>query len=122
MSPFHFQSPRARVVAWIVFTTCCAALVLSFVGLIAAIRQTQLENTPTGDKLLAASDRIIDCTEPTGDCYKDGQRRTAQAVGNINRVIVLAAACSVGLDPALDVAERQTEIQSCVIERLSAKP
>jgi hypothetical protein len=107
---------------WVVIYMCVAALVLCVVGMLAAVRNTQLEGTPTGQKLLAASDRILDCTEPDGQCFKDSQRRTAKAVGDINRVVVLAAACSVGLSPRLEVDERQAAIQQCVIQRLSVKP
>lgn len=41
--------------------------------------------------------RLIDCTEPGGECYRQGQSRTAKAVVGINegtlRVIVAALAC-----------------------------
>lgn len=107
---------------WVVIYVCVASLVLALIGLLAAVRNTQLEGTPTGQKILAASDRILDCTEPDGQCYQDAQERTAKAVGDINRVIVLAAACSVGLPEKFTVAERQDAIQSCVIDRLAAKP
>lgn len=107
---------------WIVIYVCAAALLLSVIGMLAAVRNTQLEGTPTGQKLLKASDRILDCTEPEGTCYQDAQERTAKAVGDINRVIVLAAACSVGVPRDMTVAERQAEISSCVIDRLAAKP
>lgn len=89
------------------------------------VRATQLEGTPTGQRLLTSADRILDCTNPEGQCYKDSQKRTAQAVGDINRVIVLAAACSVGLDREMSVERRQIVIQECVINRLAqqaAKP
>jgi hypothetical protein len=92
------------------------------IGGVAAIRQTQIEGTPTGQRLLKASDRILDCTDPKGKCFQESQKRTANAVGDINRVVVLAAACSVGLNRHLPVAERQSRIQSCVIDRLAAKP
>lgn len=107
---------------WVVIYVCAAALLLSVIGTLAAVRNTQLEGTPTGQKILAASDRILDCTDPDGQCYKDSQARTAKAVGDINRVIVLAAACSVGVPRDMTVAERQAEISSCVINRLAAKP
>lgn len=107
---------------WVVIYVCVAVLVLSVVGMLAAVRNTQLEGTPVGQKLLEASDRILDCTDPQGECYQNSQERTAKAVGDINKVVVLAAACSVGLPDGLTVAERQDAIQSCVIDRLAAKP
>lgn len=121
-----FSTPRRRHIGWALLFTVSAAVILGVVTLVVvgvqtlvAVRQTQLEGTPLGQQLKQSSNRILDCTEPEGDCYKDGQRRTAKAVGDINRVIVLAAACSVGLDQNLTVDERQTEIQSCVIDRLA---
>jgi hypothetical protein len=62
---------------------------------------------------------VQDCTQPGGDCFQRGQKQTAAAVGDINRVVILAAACSVGLDPEMPVADRQAEIQTCVIDRLA---
>lgn len=95
------------------------------VWLAVEIRATQLEGTPIGKKLLASSERVLDCTEPKGQCFQDGQARTADAVANINQVIILASACAVGLDSDLSVEDRQGEIQACVIDRLAkraAKP
>lgn len=122
---------RVRL-AWAIASASSALVVIAVIVAVlmsalnsADIKQTQLEGTPTGKKLLEASERILDCTDPEGVCYKDSQARTAQAVGDINRVIVLAAACSVGLDRSKSVDERQIAIQECVIERLAvekAKP
>lgn len=63
---------------------------------------------------------IQSCTQPSGECYQRGRRSTAQAVSNINRVVILAAACASGLPSGLSVDVRQTRIQSCVISRLAA--
>jgi hypothetical protein len=119
-------SPLARVVGWTVVYLCGALLLSLLIGLLvslqaltAEVRETQIEGTPTGKKLLAGSERILDCTDPDGACFKESQARTADAVGDINRVIVLAAACSVGLEKGLTVDQRQTEIQTCVIDRLA---
>jgi hypothetical protein len=118
-----------RNFAWAVASVTAAVLVIVVVTAVlvsaaksSAIRDTQVTNTQTLDNTDQTLKLIQSCTTPGEECYEDGQRRTAQAVGDINRVIVLAAACSVGLDPQLPVAERQTQISSCVIQRLSAKP
>ena len=63
---------------------------------------------------------IKSCTQPSGSCYQDGQRRTAGAVSSINQVIVLAAACSVGLPSGLTVTTREAAIERCVHHRLVA--
>lgn len=116
---------RTRV-AWAIASVGSVLVIVAVVAAIlvsatntADIKTTQLEGTPTGKKLLEASERILDCTDPEGQCYRDSQERTASAVGDINRVIVLAAACAVGLDPESPVAKRQIEIQNCVIQRLA---
>lgn len=63
--------------------------------------------------------RILDCTAPAGACYQRGQAQTAGAVENINRVVILAAACSADLERGLGPDRRQEQIQNCVIERLA---
>lgn len=68
------------------------------------------------------SEKIQDCIDPEGACYLEGQKRTATAVGDINQVIVLASACSLGVDRDLPIRERQSLIQQCVIDRLAAQP
>src|SRR5690242_12406710 len=86
------------------------------------IRESQKTNTGTLEATQKTLDAVEDCTQPTGECFRRGQKRTASAVGDINRVVILASACSVGLDTRLSVEQRQAEIQQCVIDRLAAKP
>jgi hypothetical protein len=86
------------------------------------VRGTQIQGTPTGDKLLRSAERIEDCTSPGGECYQRGVKNQADAVGSINRVIVLAAACSVGLPSQLTQREREVHIQACVIDGLATSP
>lgn len=127
-----FSTPRRRRIGWSLLYFCVALFVLAVVAIVAQtqqtldqVRATQLEGTPLGKQLKVSSDRILDCTDATGDCFKENQRRTAQTVGDINKVIVLAAACSVGLEQGMTVEQRQIAIQECVIERLAvqgAKP
>jgi len=75
-----------------------------------AIRDTQVDNH-------TVLDTIQDCTQPSGDCYMRGQKRTAGAVASINRVVILAAACAVGKHGT--EIEIQSQIQTCVIEGLA---
>lgn len=58
-------------------------------------------------------DRLIDCTTPGGRCFEDSQKRTADAVGNLNEITVFAAACA-------DKAGVNTvaQIQACVLDEL----
>jgi uncharacterized membrane protein SpoIIM required for sporulation len=62
---------------------------------------------------------IQDCTQPTGKCYQRSQKQTAGAVADINRVVILAAACASGLPLGLPIEDRQARIQACVIDRLA---
>lgn len=71
----------------------------------------RVEQNQRNDETLAL---IKDCTQPDGECFKRGQRRTAAAVGDINRVVILAASCASG-----PVKKSVEEIQSCVIARLA---
>lgn len=83
------------------------------------MRAAQVESTARGKEIKGLTETINGCVDPDGSCYKQGQRRTAGAVADINRVVILAAACSVGLSPDMAVVERQAAIQSCVLERLA---
>lgn len=116
-------------IAWGIASVTSALLVVIVVTAVlvsaaksSAIRDAQVSNTRTLDNTALTLQLIQSCTTPGEKCYEDAQARTAKAVGDINRVVVLAAACSVGLDPQLEVPARQSAIQACVIDRLSAKP
>lgn len=86
------------------------------------IAEQQKTNTTRNKTIEALTKQIRSCTNPEGACAKRGQKQTGQAVGSINKVVILAAACSVGLDQEMPVAERQNVIQMCVIRRLAATP
>lgn len=115
---------RRTIVARNLTIALCA---LVFVGLlltvtytVVTIRESQKTNTGTLNNSQRTLDVVQSCTTPGRDCYENGQKQTAAAVGDINRVVILAAACSSGLPAGLTIAERQTQIQACVIDRLSA--
>lgn len=86
------------------------------------IRESQVQNTAARESSDRTLHAIQDCTQPTGECFKRGQTQTAKAVGDINRVVILASACSVGLDQRMTVSQRQAAIQQCVIDRLATSP
>ena len=92
-----------------------AVLVIGIIGIIvqtyslaATIREQQKVTATTNE-------RLIDCTTPSGECYKQGQKRTARAVSDIGKVAAYAAACA-------DQAGRQgeAEVLECVLRRLAA--
>jgi hypothetical protein len=55
------------------------------------------------------AERVRDCTDPIGTCYKQGTQRTNDAVGKIGEISAIAAACA-------DKAGEQTlaQIELCV--------
>lgn len=57
---------------------------------------------------------IRSCTTPGLACYDRGQARTADAVADINRVVILAAACA-----SQHGTHSVTQIQACVIRGLA---
>lgn len=123
MSPTPQARRRRRVLGTVAGVAVGVLLVLLIALLIRTwtladeIRETQRVNTGTLTTSEETLDRINDCTTPGRKCYDKGQKRTAEAVGDINRVIVLAAACA-------DQPQRQTviEIQNCVIAELARGP
>jgi len=102
-----------------VLTVALVVLIVGNYTLTAKIRDSQIENARARQSSDATLDAVRSCTTPGRDCYERGKQQTAGAVANINRVVILAAACSVGLDRGMPVADRQTAIQSCVIDRLA---
>lgn len=105
------------------------ALLVMQTIVILQVRHSQLEGTPVGKRLLASSDRILDCTDggdketgrPPGECFVESQKRTADAVGDINRVVVIAAACAAGLPENLSDNQRVIRTQRCLIDQLAAR-
>lgn len=70
----------------------------------------------------ALSRTVRDCVTPGGECFERGQEQTADAVGDINRVAVIAAACATSLPEGISQQRRVFLTQSCVIQRLADKP
>jgi hypothetical protein len=77
-----------------------------------------VQSTHRGQENQQLLQTIRSCTTPGEPCFQAAQKRTGDAVANINRVVILAAACAVGKTGT--VVEIQTAIQSCVIQRLAA--
>jgi hypothetical protein len=119
------RDSRVRAVVWVLIGVMAAtviALVLVAASLTAQIRQTQLEGTPTGKKLVAASDRILDCTDPAGgrdSCYQRNQRRTAEAVGQIGAANILTVVCALNVPNGTPLQEALDQVTQCVADRLS---
>jgi hypothetical protein len=120
------MTPDSRGVRYAVIAILLGILVIMFVTRISQtaevtnqIRESQVTNAQTLDQSRQLLHAIQDCTQPQGKCYQRSQRQTAGAVANINRVIIVAAACATGVTPDLPVRARQSVIQQCVINRLA---
>lgn len=106
---------RARtIIVERVFLTTLAVCVLLALGLLSYNALNSL----------ATRDAILDCTQPTGECYKEGQRRTGEVIRQLiesnqdtamitRQIVVLAAACAD--DPGNNSAD---EIERCVDRQL----
>lgn len=110
-----------RQAVWTVAGMAAASLLIIVVASVvisatmsARIRDTQVTNTGT----LKATERTLaiveDCTTPGSECFQEGQRRTAAAIADINRVTVYAAACA-----DRPGVQGQSEIYACVVESLA---
>lgn len=64
----------------------------------------------------ASRRQLVDCTTPSGECYKEGQKRTAEAIqaliadNQLTRDTVIAA-ITCGQDPANDT---KGEVLACI--------
>jgi hypothetical protein len=77
------------------------------------IRESQVTNTKTLDTTQRTLDAVLDCTTPGRKCFDRGQKQTADAVADINKVAVLAAACAD--EPGV---QGRDEIFACVVQQL----
>lgn len=106
-------SRNARPILGAVVGVLCAALVvgLSVVlvqvfALTSAIREQQKANTATNE-------RIVSCTDPQGECYREAQERTADAVADIGKVAAYASSCA-----DRPGVQGEVEVYACVLDRL----
>lgn len=115
------KAARAELVkrVLIVVTAVAVMVVLGLqVALLNQVRRTQIEGTPTGRKLVAASDQILSCTDPTGECYQEGQRRTATAVSDISASNILAVVCALDVPNGTPLNQALQQVTDCVAQRL----
>jgi hypothetical protein len=84
----------------------------------AAIERQGIVIKKQGRDVQAISDRLLDCTDPKGKCYLEGQKRTGEAVAGINeitlKVVTAALACR---DDGLT---EYKELSKCVIDKVQS--
>lgn len=109
------MNPRIRPIVWAFVGVLTALLVMGQAATLVGIYAQSHENEKTVKATEATAARIADCTEPTGECYQDGQKRTAHAVGilteSTQRIIAAALSCQ-----ADGVTEQQALIE-CIVKR-----
>lgn len=85
------------------------------------VRKTQIEGTPTGQKLSASAERILDCTDPNGECYEKSQKRTADVIAALNLGALYGAYC-VQQNPDATIPEVKACVKSLYDADSDAKP
>lgn len=101
---------------WFVLGVLVALLAMSTLYSIqrtATLAEAIRENQKSGRAVL---DRVNDCTTPGRRCFDQGQKRTANAVGDITQASIYASYCA-AREPGQTVAE----IQRCVMRQFAIK-
>lgn len=87
------------------------ALLIVLIGLVVVVQFMILGNVQS------TTDQLLDCTDPSGQCYQDGSRRQGEAVKNITneqkRIVTIAAYCA--KQPGNNTLE---QIEDCVNKEL----
>lgn len=113
---------RVRTLTWTLMGLAASALIGSLllgVVVVAQIRSSQVARAPKTDATLAA---IRDCTEPTGECFKRGQERTAEVVGQIGAGNILAVVCALQVENGTPLNQALEQVTQCVARKLRATP
>ena len=125
------MNTRARTIAWAVVGAAVMLLIMAVtvtmlqtgtvVDLIrndqkAGIERAKVTKSNT-EQIKQLAETIRSCTDPAGECYKQGQERTGAAVASINEVIIYAAACAD--QPGVDSVPK---IRNCVRALLADSP
>lgn len=82
---------RVLVVVGIVFMVAVSAIVVGGVWL---IRSTQVHTASLAEETHKSTALIESCVNPGGKCYQRAKQRTGDAVGQLNRYVVLSASCT----------------------------
>lgn len=116
---------RSRQVGYALVALCIglvAAMALSVPIITAQIRATQVENTKKSDERDETLALMQDCVQPTGECFKRGQRRTAKAVGEIGAGNILAVVCALQVPNGTPFDAALDQVSQCVADRLARPP
>lgn len=126
-----------RVLIAVTALMVAAAIVIMLVAVyrigdvLTAVRETQQSGSPAvkaatraaesaktaAEASTETNDQILDCLNPTGECFKESQRRTA----DFGRLQVLAVVCATGIDATLPFDRRLALVNECVTEGLKSE-
>jgi hypothetical protein len=115
-----------RMLLWVAVAWAISFSVI-LVYAVVQIRHTQIDGTPNGKKLVAASTRILDCTKTKGKCTVANQRKTARLVAGLvasgKQASADAAACSAqpGVSQITPVDRRADAILACMVTLQAAR-
>lgn len=114
LNPAHGRRRTLRILlwmlGWLTAVFVIASLIFNAVMLPAVLAQSeQLVRIASSNEAL--NRRMLDCTQPTGTCYREGQSRTGAAIATINEVTVAAAFCAKTLPPSASLAALRECIQ-----------
>lgn len=106
---------RGLTAAFVVILALAVVLAVTAIAYLAlSANQRSEQNGDLLKEIDRVNSRLVDCSEPEGKCFKEGQRTVAKAVATINDVAVVAAACA-------DQPRQQTaaQISDCIIKELA---
>jgi tRNA G18 (ribose-2'-O)-methylase SpoU len=97
--------------SWVLDLVLIMVLAVTIMFLVGQRNQTeQLNRVAQYNKELNTQnkeilDRIVDCTDPKGVCFQQGQDRTKDTINVLNRITLLAAYCSSKTPPYASVLD-----------------
>ena len=119
---------RVLIVVTAVMVTIVLVLLLVLIGRIRATQQTgspvlkailgqQADIKRAADTSQSTNEKILDCLDPGGQCYRESQQRSAQFIASINEISQYAAVCAD--KPGSQSLE---EIRRCIAEFITEQP
>jgi hypothetical protein len=81
--------------ALVILMTIAVAITTYFTVItLTEIERISARNNELNELTVKISQRLEDCTTPSGACYQESNARTGEAIGSINQITIIAAACA----------------------------
>lgn len=96
MSPSRKQRAGWALVAVLIAAAVASVVAAVFVSAatVTTVRKSQVTNTGTLNNTDRTLEILLDCTDPTGGCYRRGQEAQKAAIDDITVIAAAAAACA----------------------------